>query len=70
MTKTEDKLIGAEIKKYMKWVKLKGYTSDRYSLIAYLNRKNQVKDIKGIYYVILGKRKYRFDKVEKTFIEN
>ena len=67
MIKTEDKLISAEIKKYRKWVKLKGYTKDRYSLIAYFNRKNRVKSKNGIYYLTLGKRRYRFDEVENLF---
>lgn len=67
MTKTEDRLITAEIKKYRKWVKLQGYTKDRYSLISYFNRKNRIKSKSGIYYITLGKRKYRFDEMESLF---
>ena len=67
MTKTEDKLIAAEIKKYREWVKLKGYTKDCYSLISYFNRKNKVKRKNGILYLTLGKRKYRFDEMESLF---
>ena len=59
--------IAAEIKKYRKWVKLKGYTRDRYSLISYYNRKNKVKSIGGIYYITLGKGKYRFYEMESLF---
>ena len=62
-----NKLITAEINKYRKWVKLKGYTKDRYSLISYFNRKNKVKGRNGIYYITVGKRRYRFDEMESLF---
>ncbi len=70
MEATENKLIVSEIKKYRRWVKLKGYTRDQYSLISYYNRKNKVKSIGGIYYITLGKRKYRFDEMERLFTKN
>mgnify|MGYP003980756327 CR=1 FL=1 len=70
MEATENKLIVSEIKKYRRWVKLKGYTRDQYSLISYFNRKNKVKSIGGIYYITLGKRKYRFDEMERLFTKN
>jgi len=66
----EDKLILKEVKKYRRWAKLKGYTRDRYSLISYYNRKNKVKGKGGIYYITLGKRRYRFDEMENLFIKN
>ena len=70
MERSEDKMIADEVKKYRRWAKLKGYTRDRYSLISYYNRKNKVKSIGGIYYITLGKRKYRFNEMENLFTKN
>ena len=66
-TKKIDKLLKAEVEKYRRWAANKGFFRDRYSLISYFNRKNKIISVDGIYYINLGKRKYKLDELEKTF---
>ena len=66
-TKKIDKLLKAEVEKYRRWAANKGFFRDRYSLISYFNRKNKIIAVDGIYYINLGKRKYKLDELEKTF---
>jgi hypothetical protein len=62
-----DKLLKAEVEKYRRWAANKGFFRDRYSLISYFNRKNKIISVDGIYYINLGKRKYKLDELEKIF---
>ena len=66
-TKKIDKLLKVEIEKYRRWAGNKGFFKDRYSLISYFNRKNKIIAVDGIYYINLGKRKYKLDELEKIF---
>ena len=66
-TKKIDKLLKAEVEKYRRWAANKGFFRDRYSLISYFNRKNKIISVDGIYYINLGKRKYKLDELEKIF---
>ena len=66
-TKKIDKLLKSEVEKYRKWAANKSFFRDRYSLISYFNRRNKIITVDGIYYVKLGKRKYKLDELEKIF---
>ena len=66
-TKKIDKLLKSEVEKYRKWAANKGFFRDRYSLISYFNRRNKIIAVDGIYYVKLGKRKYKLDELGKIF---
>jgi hypothetical protein len=63
----EDRLLKLEAKKYFQWVQLKGYTKDRYSLIAYFNRKGKIKSSGGKRQIILGCKSYSLEKIEDIF---
>ena len=63
----EEKLLKLEAKKYNRWVQLKGYTKDSYSLISYFNRKGKIKGSVGRRLVSLGKKSYSLEKIEDIF---
>ena len=62
-----NKLLKAEVAKYRKWVTKKGFFRDRYSLISYYNRRKKIISVGGIYYIAVGKKKYRLNEVEEAF---
>ena len=66
-TKTTDKILKLEAVKYKKWVARRGFFRDRFSLISYYNRKKKIINKGGIYYITIGKRKYRLDEVEEIY---
>ena len=63
----KDKILKAEVEKYRRWADRKGYFREFYSLIAYYNRKKKVKKINGVYFIYLGKKKYRLEEVKGAF---
>ena len=66
-TNTADKMLKVEAAKYKKWAQMKGFFRDRFSLISYYNRKKKIVRKDGIYYITIGKRKYRLDEVEEIY---
>ena len=66
-TNTAEKILKAEAAKYKKWVAKRGFFRDRFSLISYYNRNKKIVRKDGIYYITIGKRKYRLDEVEEIY---
>ena len=66
-TNTSEKILKIEVAKYKKWAASKGFFRDRYSLISYYNRKKKIVKKDGIYFITIGKRKYRLDEVEEIY---